>query len=79
MKSMKGWFAVYPVVSSCSRTVHFLSQRPQRSRRDLIGESLFIQWGRQPKESLDFHDILFVFFRAFRGKEVIHQSHFAQW
>jgi hypothetical protein len=43
MKSMKGWFAVNPDVSSYSEAIHFLTQR----RREIsVGEGLFAQWSR---------------------------------
>jgi hypothetical protein len=34
MKSMKGWFAVCPDVSSYRKVFHFLSQRTQSSQGD---------------------------------------------
>jgi hypothetical protein len=46
MKSMKGWFAVNPDVSSYSKAIQFLTQR-RRGRREIsFGDGLSAQWSR---------------------------------
>jgi hypothetical protein len=51
-----------------------LSRKVHKCHEEIcVSEGLFVQWSCLHRKSLNIHNIIFVSFRAFRGKEVIHQ------
>jgi hypothetical protein len=44
MKSMKGWFALNPEVTSVTEALHFLTQRHKGREEIWVSASFFAQW-----------------------------------